>query len=109
MKDGSIGIPFPETDAADRRHGRPVEVPRRSERSGELAVKGPQVMLGYWNRKDETDSVLRDGWLLTGDIARMDEDGLLLHRRQEEGHDQTWAGSRCSRGRSKRCCSLIRT
>ncbi len=45
---------------------------------GELAVKGPQVMLGYWNRKEETDHVLKDGWLLTGDIARMDEQGFFF-------------------------------
>ena len=40
-------------------------------------MKGPQVMKGYWRRREETASVLRDGWLLTGDIARMDEDGYF--------------------------------
>ena len=40
-------------------------------------MKGPQVMKGYWNRPDETALVLRDGWLLTGDIARMDNDGYF--------------------------------
>jgi long-chain acyl-CoA synthetase len=45
---------------------------------GELAVKGPQVMLGYWNRREESDQVLKDGWLLTGDIARMDEQGFFF-------------------------------
>ena len=46
--------------------------------SGELTVRGPQVMQGYWNREDETASMLRDGWLRTGDIARMDENGLFF-------------------------------
>ena len=44
---------------------------------GELWVKGPQVMQGYWQRPDETARVLRDGWLATGDIAKMDEDGYI--------------------------------
>ena len=44
---------------------------------GELCIKGPQVMKGYWNMPDETAKVLRDGWLHTGDIARMDEDGYF--------------------------------
>jgi long-chain acyl-CoA synthetase len=44
---------------------------------GELAVRGPQVMRGYWNRPDETAQVLRDGWLFTGDIARQDADGFF--------------------------------
>jgi long-chain acyl-CoA synthetase len=77
VKDGSIGVPFPETEAAivdidDPRKFVPVG------RVGELAVKGPQVMLGYWNRKEETENVLKNGWLLTGDIARMDEDGYFF-------------------------------
>lgn len=42
---------------------------------GELAVRGPQVMKGYWNNLEETSRVLRGGWLHTGDMARMDEDG----------------------------------
>lgn len=44
---------------------------------GELAVKGDQVMLGYWQKPSETQAVLKDGWLYTGDIARMDEDGFF--------------------------------
>jgi long-chain acyl-CoA synthetase len=44
---------------------------------GELAVRGSQVMAGYWNRPEETASALRSGWLFTGDIARIDPDGYL--------------------------------
>jgi long-chain acyl-CoA synthetase len=74
-KIGSIGLPFPSTDSKivdleTRKKDLPVgEV-------GELAVKGPQVMRGYHNRPDETSDVLtKDGWLFTGDIAKMDDEG----------------------------------
>lgn len=75
-KKGSIGVPFPDTDAkiVDLETGtRTLAVGE----IGELAVRGPQVMNGYWNRPDETAAVLRDGWLYTGDMARMDEDGFF--------------------------------
>jgi len=73
---GSIGLPLPDTDACifDLETG---EKPLKPSETGELAVKGPQVMKGYWRKRDETALVLRDGWLLTGDIARMDEDGYF--------------------------------
>ncbi len=45
---------------------------------GELCVRGPQVMAGYWNRPDETANALRDGWMYTGDLARVDEDGFTF-------------------------------
>ncbi len=45
--------------------------------AGELIVRGPQVMRGYWNRPEETAQVLKDGWLFTGDIATMDTDGYF--------------------------------
>jgi long-chain acyl-CoA synthetase len=45
---------------------------------GELCIRGPQVMRGYWNRPEETRGTLRNGWLYTGDIARMDEEGYFF-------------------------------
>lgn len=44
---------------------------------GELVVKGPNIMKGYWNRPEETQKALKDGWLFTGDMARMDQDGYF--------------------------------
>jgi len=75
-KPGSIGIPFPDTDSkiVDPEDWE-KEMPPGAE--GELIIKGPQVMLGYWNKPQETEQQLKDGWLLTGDIARMDEDGYF--------------------------------
>jgi long-chain acyl-CoA synthetase len=73
---GTIGLPFPSTEArivdveTGTRELPPGEV-------GELAVRGPQVMKGYWQKPEETANVLRDGWLYTGDIARMDADGYF--------------------------------
>ncbi|MBI3609088.1 MAG: long-chain fatty acid--CoA ligase [Nitrospirae bacterium] len=75
-KKGSIGLPFPDTDAkiVDEATGQ-RELPIGE--IGELAVRGPQVMRGYWKKEEETKNVLRDGWLYTGDMARMDEDGYF--------------------------------
>jgi long-chain acyl-CoA synthetase len=75
-KIGSIGLPFPSTDCkiVDLETGERV-VPVGE--IGELCVRGPQVMKGYWNRPEETAIALRDGWLYTGDVARMDEDGFF--------------------------------
>lgn len=72
---GSIGLPVPMTDAriVDAESGKAVPVGE----VGELAVRGPQVMAGYWGRADETTNVLLDGWLYTGDMARQDEDGYF--------------------------------
>ena len=73
-KDGTIGIPVPSTEARcvgedgkDVPHGEP----------GELWAKGPQVMAGYWNKPDETADTITDGWLHTGDVAEMDDDGFF--------------------------------
>jgi long-chain acyl-CoA synthetase len=73
---GSIGLPLPDTEAriVDVETGEKTLEP---EETGELAVKGPQVMQGYWRNPEETALVLRDGWLLTGDIARMDRNGYF--------------------------------
>ena len=75
VKVGSIGLPLLGTDAkiVDPETGKPLP----QGRTGELTVKGPQVMKGYWQRPDETAAVLHDGWLLTGDIAHMDTDGYF--------------------------------
>lgn len=71
---GTIGVPLPSTDVRildDEGNDLPV-----GER-GELAVRGPQVMKGYWNQPEESARVIKDGWLLTGDIAVFDTDGFL--------------------------------
>ncbi len=75
-KVGSIGIPVSDTlcrvvSLEDGQTDVPVGEP------GEIALKGPQVMKGYWNMPHETDAVLKDGWLLTGDIGKMDEEGYF--------------------------------
>lgn len=83
-KVGSIGIPYPDTDAkiVDIDKGETI---LNTGEFGELAVKGPQIMKGYWNSPEETASVLRDGWLYTGDICKMDEDGYfyLISRKKD--------------------------
>ena len=73
-KPGSIGIPMPSTDIqiVDE-NGKEVNVGE----SGELIAKGPQIMLGYWNNAKESSATIKDGWLYTGDIAQMDEDGYF--------------------------------
>jgi long-chain acyl-CoA synthetase len=75
-KIGSIGLPRPDTDAkiVDLETGE-RDLPPGEE--GELCIRGPQVMKGYWNRPEDTARSLRDGWLYTGDIARMDEEGYF--------------------------------
>jgi long-chain acyl-CoA synthetase len=72
---GSIGIPLPDTAAKVVNAETKEDLPPGE--IGELAIFGPQVMKGYWNRPEETARTLRDGWLLTGDLARMDEDGYF--------------------------------
>ena len=75
-KPGSIGIPISDTECkiVDLQLG---EKTLSALEVGELMIKGPQVMKGYWNMPDETDQVLKNGWLLTGDIAVMDHDGYF--------------------------------
>jgi long-chain acyl-CoA synthetase len=73
---GSMGLPFPDTEArvVDSDAGL-TEVPEGE--TGELIVRGPQVMQGYWNKEDETRAVLRDGWLYTGDLVRRNDRGYF--------------------------------
>jgi long-chain acyl-CoA synthetase len=75
-KTGSIGIPFPDNDVrlvdidegvTEVKHGDP----------GEIVMKGPLIMQGYWNNPEETAGQLKDGWLHTGDVGQMDEDGYI--------------------------------
>ena len=73
-KDGSIGIPVPSTDV------RCLDVEGRETgvgEAGELVARGPQIMKGYWQRPDETSATVVDGWLHTGDIATMDDEGYF--------------------------------
>lgn len=75
-KRGSIGIPVFDVDAkiVDTETGS-KELAIGEE--GEILFKGPQVMKGYWNQPEATRATLRDGWIYTGDIAKMDEDGYI--------------------------------
>ncbi|MFK7691839.1 long-chain-fatty-acid--CoA ligase [Paenibacillus sp. HJGM_3] len=74
-KTGSIGIPWPSTDCriVDPETGEELA----AGEVGEMEIRGPQVMKGYWNRPQETEAVLREGWLRTGDMASMDEEGYF--------------------------------
>ncbi|NRB64790.1 MAG: AMP-binding protein, partial [Saprospiraceae bacterium] len=71
---GTIGLPLPSTDVRivdDQYNVLGID------QAGEIQVKGPQVMKGYYNRVDETNNTIRDGWLCTGDIGKMQKDGFL--------------------------------
>jgi long-chain acyl-CoA synthetase len=80
----SVGLPMPDTEAkiVDAQLG---EVEVSPGREGELIVRGPQVMSGYWSDAEATAAALRNGWLHTGDIARLEEEGFLhiVGRKQE--------------------------
>ncbi|WP_110927158.1 long-chain-fatty-acid--CoA ligase [Bacillus massiliglaciei] len=75
QKKGSIGLPWPDTDAAilSLETGDPLP----PGEIGEIAIKGPQVMKGYWNRPEDTENTFKNGWLLTGDLGYMDEEGFF--------------------------------
>lgn len=74
-KEGSIGLPWPDTECriVDPETGEDVPIGQ----PGELLIKGPQVMQGYWNNPEATAAALRNGWLHTGDIATADEEGYF--------------------------------
>jgi long-chain acyl-CoA synthetase len=73
---GSIGVPWPDTEAKiiSLETGEEAKI----NEIGELVVRGPQIMKGYWNQPIETEAVLRDGWLYTGDLGYMDERGYFF-------------------------------
>ena len=79
---GTIGLPFPSTEISIRNDDF-VELPLWDGKgeiekfTGEICIRGPQVMRGYWQRQEETDKVIRDGWLLTGDVGNMDTRGFV--------------------------------
>jgi len=76
IKPGTVGIPVPDTDikivdANDPEKELPLGEP------GEIVIKGPQIMMGYYKKPEETEKVLKDGWFYSGDIGCFDEDGYL--------------------------------
>lgn len=74
IKDGTIGIPVPSTEV---RCVADDGAPLGPGEAGELVARGPQIMLGYWQRPEETAATVRGGWLYTGDVAEMDADGFF--------------------------------
>jgi long-chain acyl-CoA synthetase len=72
---GSVGVPWPDTEAAIFQVDSTEPMPPRE--IGEICVRGPQIMKGYWNRPEDTENTMRDGWLLTGDLGYMDEKGFF--------------------------------
>ncbi len=76
-KDGSVGLPFPQTDcrivSIDDRH-----TPVKPGEPGEICFAGPQVMLGYWQNPQATAEVMQDGYLHTGDVGHMDDEGFVF-------------------------------
>lgn len=79
---GSVGFPFPSTEVSIRGEGFQdlgywLTAAEIESHTGEICVKGPQVMRGYWNWPEETAATIRDGWLRTGDIGNMDSNGRI--------------------------------
>ncbi len=83
-KTGSIGVPIPNTESKTVSVDDGVTETAPGQ-PGELAIRGPQIMRGYWNMPEETAHALRDGWLYTGDLAVIDEDGYhrIVGRKKE--------------------------
>jgi long-chain acyl-CoA synthetase len=76
IKPGTVGVPVADTEIKIVEIDDPDKELEIGE-SGEIAVKGPQIMMGYYNRPEETKEAIRDGWFLTGDLGKFDEDGYL--------------------------------
>ena len=76
-KEGSVGLPLPDVDVriVDVDLGEQTLQPGEM---GEITVRAPQIMVGYWERPDETAAMIRDGWVYTGDLGYMDEDGYVF-------------------------------
>ncbi len=76
-KEGSTGIPVPDVDVriVDIEKGEQILPPGEI---GEVCISAPQIMVGYWGRPAETAEMIRDGWVYTGDLGYMDEDGYLF-------------------------------
>jgi long-chain acyl-CoA synthetase len=81
---GSIGCPVTDNQVRLVDVATGLEDVKQGE-PGEILIKGPSVMQGYWNNPEETANQLKDGWLSTGDIAQMDEDGYfyIVHRKKD--------------------------
>ena len=77
----SVGFPAPVVDVR-------LDDPDPETGVGELLIRGPNVVAGYWGKPEQTAETFVDGWLHTGDLARIDDDGLVYDRRPQEGHDQ---------------------
>ena len=76
IKPGTVGVPVADTDikiVSIDDPGKELEIGQ----AGEVAIKGPQIMMGYYKKPEETADVLKDGWFLTGDIGQFDDDGYL--------------------------------
>ncbi len=75
IRDGSVGLPLPGVESAIMNPATGELLPVGEE--GEIVVKGPNIMKGYWNREEETEAIFKNGWMRTGDIGRMDEEGYF--------------------------------
>ena len=76
IKPGTVGVPVPDTDVKIVDVADPDKTLGIGE-AGEIAIKGPQIMVGYYKKPEETKHALKDGWFFTGDIGKFDEDGYL--------------------------------